>query len=151
MMQLTVEDMDNVTVSDFANIVQSPQTIDTLDAYRIAHPDTHIIWVMGADSFISLPQWERWTEIMETTSLYILARTEQVAAIHNTEPAEIYAQLECKSADKITTRVGWYLDTQFHAPFSATAVRNALQRGETSPYIADNVAEYILANRLYRI
>jgi len=150
MMELLTQDMDNVTVSDFSDSVQSAQTVELLDAYRIAMPDTHFVWVMGADSFVSLPQWDRWTDIIENTSLYVLARNDQVEAIHHTQPAQDYAVLECKTAADITSRVGWYMDTAFTAPFSATAVRNALASGEPSPFLTDTVADYINAHGLYR-
>lgn len=174
MVRLAVEDMVNVTVSDFADQVDSPQTVEFLRAYRAAYPDRHIIWVMGADSFASLPEWDAWEEIMTTTALYVLARPDQIDGLHHTHAARRFAALEVRTAEGLVSpkplggglvapkslgdgRVapkplgegGWHFDNTFHVPVSATAVRAALAQGEASPDLADGVAEYIRNNGLY--
>lgn len=150
MARLAYDNMPQVTVSDFAEHVDSAQTVDLLDAYRAAHPDRRVIWVMGADSFVSLPLWERWEDIITTTPLFVLARKDQVDPIHHAEPAQRFAALETTTPETLLESPGWYLDTDFTAPFSATDVRTALARGEASPYLDPSVASFIATRGLYK-
>jgi nicotinate-nucleotide adenylyltransferase len=150
MARLLAGDLGDVKVSDFSLQVSSAQTVDVLRAWRATYPGHHVIWVMGADSFASLPQWDEWEDIVQTTSLYVVARRDHVQAVHDTLPAQLFAAHELAEPQALAQQVGWYVNSEFDVPVSATAARAALALGEASPFILPNVAEYIARYGLYR-
>lgn len=144
MCRLMVRGLPDVTVSDFATTVDSDQTIDIIEAWRTQNPDAHIIWVMGADSFVSLPVWHRWREVMETVAIYVLARADLTADIEDTEPAVSFATHRTREAAMLASGNSWYVHPEFHAPVSATAAR----AGDTD-MVLQSVRDYIVQHDLY--
>lgn len=49
-------------------------TADTLPRLQTAFPGTRFVWLMGADNLQQLPRWDRWTEILHTMPVAVLAR-----------------------------------------------------------------------------
>lgn len=52
-------------------------TIDTLKRARRHWPDTHFVFLMGADNFTQLPLWRRWEDIMKTVPIAVIARPDK--------------------------------------------------------------------------
>lgn len=49
-------------------------TADTLALLKRRLPRARLVWLMGADNLIQLPQWERWAEIMASVPVAVVAR-----------------------------------------------------------------------------
>ncbi|HZY68784.1 MAG TPA: nicotinate-nucleotide adenylyltransferase [Devosia sp.] len=49
-------------------------TWETLDYLKSAEPGVRFVWIMGADSLLTLHRWERWETIAETMPMAIYAR-----------------------------------------------------------------------------
>lgn len=141
MCQLTVRDMVDVSVSDFAAQVSSDQTIDIIEAYRHAAPEAHIIWVLGADSFVSLPVWHRWRDVIGSTALFVLARPELTQDLDAAQPAKEFAATRTTDPSVLLDAVAWYVDPHFNAPVSATAAR-AGQNNQLLPDVRDYIEQH---------
>src|SRR5436305_7804547 len=44
-------------------------TVLTLDELRIEDPRRPLLWIIGADSLVGLPQWHRWREVFDLAHL----------------------------------------------------------------------------------
>jgi nicotinate-nucleotide adenylyltransferase len=49
-------------------------TVDTLRMLRIRFPNTHFVWLMGADNLVQLPAWHAWMDIARHTCFAVLPR-----------------------------------------------------------------------------
>ena len=145
MCALLAAEIEGVTVSDFANKVSSDQTIDIITALRVAEPATHIIWVLGADSFVSLPVWHRWREVIEGTALFVLARPELTQELEKSAPAVEYTATRLHDAHALLQGAGWFFDALFNVPISATAAR----AGDNN-VLLPSVQDYIDRHGLYK-
>ena len=52
----------------------SGYTVDTLATLRRAHPGRALCWMMGFDSFQTLPTWRRWKSIFDLVHVLVGAR-----------------------------------------------------------------------------
>ena len=49
-------------------------TFDTVRALQERFPQTHFVWLMGADNMIELPRWKNWRALMETIPIAVYPR-----------------------------------------------------------------------------
>ena len=98
---------------------------DTLRGIKQDHPDTTLCWLMGADSFISFPDWYQPEGILQLAHLIVCLRPgvaldKSIFAQHQLQPGQ---SLQQSGAGKIV----------FHPmqpnPCSATEIRQALKSG----------------------
>jgi nicotinate-nucleotide adenylyltransferase len=61
-------------VTDIEHQIHARTTAQTLAAMQLALKQAHFVWIMGADSFRDLDRWKKWTYIVETLPLAVLAR-----------------------------------------------------------------------------
>ena len=54
--------------------------IDTLRHFRARYPRSQLCWIMGMDSYVTLPTWERWQSLLCFGHLVVLQRPEHEAA-----------------------------------------------------------------------
>jgi len=124
-------------------------TVDTLRALRREQP---LVLVLGADSFLSLPQWREWQALFTLAHLLIAERQHcdlaalpdaltQATATRWTQDA---AHLRATPAGRILR-----LEQPLH-PASATEVRRRLASGaDWAALLPAAVAAHIRAQRLY--
>lgn len=111
-------------------------TVDTLTELRKEFGDTPLCWVMGYDSFVSLPQWSRWQQLFELAHLVVCDRPGSSAEL----PPELAAELENRlvtSANAFSgTKAGkiWRFEpTQLQ--ISATDLRQRIAEGRSLRYL----------------
>ena len=68
-------------------------TVDTLEFLRRANPGRTLCWMMGFDSFLTLPTWRRWRSILDLAHLLIGARSGHQGKL----PAALKAEIESRS------------------------------------------------------
>lgn len=49
-------------------------TIDLLRRLKRRYPQTHFVFIMGADNFAQLPKWRSWQEIMASFPIAVISR-----------------------------------------------------------------------------
>jgi len=139
MVSMMVAGLDDVSVSEVATHVPSAETVALVAAVRAQYNSAHIILVMGADVFATLPQWQDWQVLTADNSFYVLAR--HPGAIDGVVmPTPLVTQ-----ASDLATQPCWYADKSFVADASASAVR----AGDGHDYLADDVRDYIAQHGLY--
>lgn len=130
---------------------------DTLRELRDEYGNRPLCLMMGADAFVQLASWHRWTEIFELAHLVIVRRPgyplEQLAAAlpgslrteYLRRHAPDYGNLRLAPAGRIYTHELTALDV------SATALRGLIARGGSLRYLLpDPVIAYIHEHRLYK-
>lgn len=63
-----------IKVSDFEARVGTRYTAKTLEALFGTYPDLKFTWLMGADNLAGFHKWDRWTTIMESLPVGVIAR-----------------------------------------------------------------------------
>lgn len=128
-------------------------TIETLHLLRHRLPDLSLCLIMGQDSYLKLPTWHRWQELLDYSHLLVVHRAE----------AETTLQLHAAHADKLVdiAQSASRFAAQTHGlisylpltppDVSSTHIRAALGQGDTViEAIPEKVLYYIKENHLYQ-
>lgn len=70
-----------IKVTDLECKLGTHYTAETLEKLLALYPGVRFVWLMGADNLASFHKWDRWSDIMETLPIGVLARPrEQITA-----------------------------------------------------------------------
>lgn len=129
-------------------------TVDTLRGLRgELGPAAPLAWVVGADAFRGLPQWNRWRELLELAHFVVAVRPghglealpEELAAACDGRWSQGPGDLLAAPAGRLLA-----LGMPLH-PASATELRRRLRAGQPhGDWLAPPVADFIRAQGLYR-
>ena len=130
-------------------------TVLTLEELRSQDPARPLAWIVGADALLGLPTWHRWRELFDLAHLIVVARPE--VPMHAL-PAALAAEWTARLTDdpralRSRTAGAIYRQDVTPQPISATVIRQAIARGDTSAVrglLPETVLAYIDRNRLYR-
>ncbi len=68
-------------------------TVDTLQLLRRLNPGRALCWMMGFDSFLTLPGWRRWNEILDLAHILVGARAGDPGSM----PLNLAGELESRA------------------------------------------------------
>ena len=155
MARLAVEEFPRLTVDPREALRDKPSyTVDTLTAIREeAGPATPILLIMGADTFVTLPTWNRWVELFGLAHIVIVPRP--TFSLPNPLPPALAGAYNSRhTADRGLLSKGFgriYTQTVTPQPYSATRIREmAWGYQPLERYVPKKVAEYIESHNLYR-
>jgi len=132
MLQLCFKDEKCIYVSDWELKRKGMSyTFDTVTHFTTAYPNYKFHYVMGSDQRFG--SWDRCHQTAAMVDFILVNR-----AGHKANPSEVFRDVEAK-----------YKVMDFHDESSSTAVRAALEAGEHTTRILDDVLRYILEHRLY--
>lgn len=147
MVELALLDHPGLEVSGFEMESEGPAyTVRTLEHFRQLYPEARLFLVLGADSFVQLPTWRRFPDLLELAELAVMARP-------GWQPDS-----GMEGADRLDPRLRRALDegrvhvlTNPPLPMSSTALRRCLAQGEAPPegWLAPPVLNYIRKYGLY--
>jgi len=137
MTRLAVKGLSDFSVSTLELRRRGPSfTVDTLRAFRAAHPRSRLFLILGADGLAEFRTWHEPREIARLAALAVAARpgSRRSHARHAGVPA---------------SRVVW-LDNPT-VSVSSSAVRERVRHGRSLSYaVPEAVARYIARHQLYR-
>lgn len=128
-------------------------TLDTLQALQRQHPNDTLIFVLGQDSFDSIPNWKGGLELLNHCHLWIFGRNHQIPSTASCELHELLTHAHSKI----------YWDTTPIPNISSTDIRNLvahLWRQQASsqdfyqhltPYLQKSVIDGVITHKLYQI
>jgi len=118
-----------IRVSDFEASQHSVRTIDTLKRLRQIFKCCDLIWIMGADNLIQLPEWQQARELMRMTNVMVMGRPGfNYQALASKGAAIAKRNLRTKNPAVLgKTRQGWYFEHFTHNSLSSTAIRKQTQ------------------------
>jgi len=125
-------------------------TVDTLTQFKKQHET--IVFVLGVDSFNSLPQWHEWQQIFELCHLLVLARPGAILS-DATLAAVQGGERRVETAEQmLSSSQGRFVYCEnFEFDMASSQIRKKLARGEDVTAELDTaVIEYINENNLYQ-
>lgn len=153
MLKLAIED-DHIFAIDEQELhrPQPSYTIDTLRSLRTQYGTQQpLAFIMGMDSFLSLPKWRDWQQLTDFAHLIVVSRPDYDVQL----PTELQAWLNNRRCnDRLLLEyqphgLVYFVATQPHA-VSSTEIRARLALGQnTSATLPACVAAYIQLHHLY--
>ncbi len=127
-------------------------TVDTLAELRQeVGAQRPIVFVMGADAFLTLTKWHRWVEIIRLAHIMVTNRPNW-SNIGQGDLNDLLRKHSAKQLNELTElpsgRIAECALTQLD--ISSTHIRNLLQTGKSPRFLTpDTVLDYIRSHQLY--
>ncbi|MFD1123654.1 nicotinate-nucleotide adenylyltransferase [Methylophilus flavus] len=155
MVQLAIADHPEFILDTCELDRQGPSyTIETLHLLRNRLPDQALCLIIGQDSYLKLPSWHRWLELLDYCHLLVVHRADtehklQLHAEHENRLVDI-----ANAAERFAENTHGFISYLPVTPpdISSTRIREALAHAEIAsiPGIPEKVLHYIKANHLYQ-
>ena len=151
MLELAVADVPGLGVDARELERAGPSfTIDTLEALRAQYGGTRaLVWIIGADSLVSLPRWARWRELLSLAHVAVLDRpglatpTEEVTDWLDQHRIESPQLSSCPAGGVVMLR-------QPLLDIASSQIRDIFASGNNPRFLLpDAVMEYIEGNALF--
>jgi nicotinate-nucleotide adenylyltransferase len=148
MLKLATKDNPAFTVSLIA--VNTPETsyaINTLINLAAEYPNTHWYWIVGLDTFQTLPRWYRRQELIQMCDWLIAPR---LLGGENIAQSELICKQVEEQLINQSISIHWQL---LHIPLlgvSSSLIRQLIRERQSIRYlVAESVRLYIAAHNLY--
>lgn len=154
MARLAVAEFPRLTVDPREALRNDPSyTVDTLTSLREELGATPILLILGADTFVTLAGWQRWTELFDLAHIVVVSRPG--FGLPEPLPAGVAGALSARLVDDpdlLSTGAGRiYRQAVTPQPVSATRIRELVHAGQRIAGLAPQaVIEYIEFHNLYR-
>lgn len=151
MLQLACAEHENL-LADETELRRSGKSyaVDTLRVFREQNPDAQLCWILGMDSYRTLPTWHNWHELLQYGHLIVVERPEphgEADSDHVLKGLEHRHQAEsigCAPAGRIV-----FLSLPMKA-VSASQIRWRRSAGDSDKALLDpRVWSYINQHQLY--
>lgn len=153
MINLACQSDTRLLVDDREIVRQQPSyTIDTLHDLRAEFGKlTPLVMVLGMDSFLSLPAWKDWKNILNYAHILVVSRpnwepdfVRELADFYEINRAEQAGELKFSPAGKI------YLEALTPLSISSSMIRTLRRQKSSIAYLLpENVQRFIENNKLY--
>lgn len=130
--------------------------VDTLSSFVEQYPAASLVYILGRDSFETLPGWHRWLDLLDLCHLAVVSRPR--ASSSHAQPAGLPAVLADQLAQRQVDSAGalfrhargkvLMLDA-LDMPVSSTSLRHALAQIDAPAEIPSAVLAYIRQHGLY--
>ena len=104
--------------------------IDTVKTLRERYgADTSLIWLMGADSLLSLPTWNSWQELMQYVHFAVASRpNHELSSEINPVIRQLLQEHQINQADALENQPSGliYIDSSLSVDLSSSELRNQL-------------------------
>lgn len=128
-------------------------SLDTVRNFHREYPGEHLHFIVGADSFLQLPTWRRYEQLLDACDFAVANRPgfhmERLASVI---PPKQLAKTASASPQIIALqKSSVHLLLSVHSSVSATDVRRRVRAGESvEGLVPKTVEEYIRKQALYR-
>lgn len=128
-------------------------SIDTLIQFREElGAEEPLIMVVGMDSFLSLPTWARWQELLNVAHILVISRPgwepnliSTLESFYEKHRAKSAAELQCAPAGKI------WMQSFTSLAISSSQVRNLCRQNASIAYLVpETIQRFIEAHSLYK-
>lgn len=153
MVRLAVADEPGLFADDREVMSENASyTVLTLESFRREVGEkTPVCMVLGMDAYLSLPQWDRWQELLTLCHVVVVKRPGWVYAPCE-QMQDISRKHETKDLKRLLTSAAGHVIFRELTPLgiSATQIRQLVRDGCSPRYlIPDAVWDYIQKNKLY--
>ena len=102
-------------------------TIDTMQCLKTRFRNAHFVWLMGADSLLTLPRWKKWQRLVQTVPIAVFSRPDQNHLALRGQAKHVIAPWRRpvhQAAGLVTaSSPAWVFFPHLHENISATAIR----------------------------
>ena len=149
MLSLAIDGLP-INIDDY-DLTQPPPiyTIDTISHLKKRHPDDVLIFVMGFDSLLSLPNWRGGEALADQVKCWVFSRVGETGTPSQTLMARCTADL----AEFLANDGKIYLDDTPVPAMSSSHIRQLIRDGKIdalTPYLHSAVIDYIQTHQLYQ-
>lgn len=125
-------------------------TVDTLIELKKRH--SMLVFVLGMDSFNSLPRWHEWQKILDLSHLLVLARPGATLSDETSAVVDIKHRRVDTSEQMLASSSGKIIFCEnFDYAMASSEIRKKLIRGDdVSTELDAGVVQYIRDNSLYQ-
>ena len=153
--------MSELAVAEFPGLAVDPRearqttpayTVETLTALRTELGTRPLLLLVGADTFLSLPAWRRWTELFDLAHVVVVARPGWTLPDPPPSPlGEVWAARLTADRGLLSTPAGRiYVQPVTPHAISATAIREMVRAGRRPDgLLPPAVVAYIETRSLY--
>jgi len=148
MLALACEGYPNLVPDDSEIRWGSSYTIDTLKSFGEAHGASNFVWILGQDSFVTLPEWRDWQQILHYCSLIVVDRSIDSGLVAKHKERLLKESRANKNAGD---NIGAVCMLDLEMPeISSSDIRKRLREGYSTEGLLDSkVAGYIADHELY--
>lgn len=152
MLHLIADNVPEFSVDERELHRPSPSySVDTVQEVQAEYPDCSICWIMGLDSFYSLPAWHRVSDFLQSCHVIVTLRN-GVAQNDRDQMMNRLNVLPCNDLNQLTNQRGGtvlFLETNA-IDISSTQIRDRIANGQSIKYMVPGaVWNYIQRNHLY--
>jgi len=124
--------------------------VDTLRAFRQQNPDAQLCWILGMDSYRTLPTWQNWRELLQYGHLVVVHRPGPIAESDTDPVLNAFEQRHrAESIDGALAGKIAFLSLPMMA-VSASQIRCRRSAGESDQALLDPLVwSYINQHQLY--
>lgn len=124
--------------------------VDTLRSFVDEFPQASLVYILGRDSFYTLPAWHQWRQLMDLCHLAVINRPGVAAEM----PAPLAQEMLHRQVDDAASlfkdaRGSVLMLDDLHMPISSTGIRQALAQASMPAEIPRAVQDYIREHGLY--
>lgn len=125
-------------------------TVDTLTELKKQH--SVLVFVLGVDSFNSLPEWHDWRQILELSHLLVLSRTGATLSDEALRAVDVKHRRVDSSEQMLSSSNGKIMFCEdFDYEMASSEIRKKITRGDdVSAELDAEVVQYIRDNSLYQ-
>jgi len=154
MVKIAVEDIPALEVDDREIRRKGPSyTFDTLQSIRKEiDPETALIMVLGMDSFITLPTWHKWKDLLRSAHILVLDRPGWSWTISGELEAVIAGKMVEDAACLLQQSEGLIARMQTtQLNISATDIRMRIKRRQPLGHLLpDRVSQFVQDQGIYQ-
>jgi nicotinate-nucleotide adenylyltransferase len=122
--------------------------IDTLIELSACYPNTHWYWIVGLDTFQTLPRWYRGEELAQMCDWLIAPR---LLGGENITQSELICKQVRQQLQKQSVTIHWQLLNTPLVGVSSSLIRKLCRDGKSIRYLVpDEVRSYMKFHELYR-
>ena len=132
MLKAAVEGYPGFSVEEWElGSAASGYTVDTLAAMQRRNPGRALCWMMGFDSFATLPGWRRWREILDRAHVLVGARADHRGSVPDALEREIETRAAADARELRASAAGRIMICREPvAAVSSSRVRAAARTGD---------------------
>jgi nicotinate-nucleotide adenylyltransferase len=128
-------------------------SLDTVRDFSRAHPGEHLHFIVGVDSFLQVPTWHRYEQLLEACDFVVANRPgspmDRLARV--IPPRQLAGNASANSNVIALRKRSVYLLPTVESSISATDVRERVRRGNAiDGLVPKSVEDYIRKQALYR-
>ncbi|MFH4354071.1 MAG: nicotinate (nicotinamide) nucleotide adenylyltransferase [Neisseriaceae bacterium] len=140
MCQLAFKWLPQVEVVTFELEKTGPtRTYHTLTELKALYPGSHLLWLLGSDSFCTIDQWYRYQEVLQLATFIVVMRG-----------TDTRSEIEARNASFKFPAHLLFLNS-LNSPISSTYIRHCFRCRQDVPkgWLPNDVMNYIKRHHLY--